>query len=628
MAGKKIDILKKAAEVAVDSIADEESLLIVAKFSATFELLTGSSPISCTKENKTKTKQKIIGLTFETGQSACNAVQLSFALKEFFESKSVAPEAGDIPRSIVIFSSGNLVNQASVDALLTAPNKVFDCRVSAIAVGSGAADGFLSSIAQKGQGLVEVLGVQEHIDERVQAFMTRLAKPTFRNVRFECLNTSVFQVLPIIAPNTSFLKGTPFEIFAYLKQSEDLEAVTSTSIVMHYLDDEDKKEKRVNIMFNQKSGTSNPDLYNLCINELISNKVDLQASKLDTELKNMIGEDWYIKLAKENNILTHDTAFLAVALDTPPVFFLGDDEEVFDEIEEEGLVASKKVVVKQMIADDYLSVKKVSEQGQNKSMSSKTLNARNFGLKIGDMKKKNDTTLSTFYSLNGSKGTDTDLSAKQSTSTFDDAGEKPQSLMSKILYEENTEERDLFKKALSVFHNKMRLPSYSDDEGEIDDDDTFKSGLKPFFSTDPSPRNYNPREKGSQERDIEFERKDSFELNEDHGMQVGDETGVDICKSIVDLQEQKGHWKGEHAILKLIGTVMEKISKAVTSTKLDITLVVTLACIQYLTSNFGKDPRAEEAIKKAKLYVASTKKIPAAQLALALKKVSEIVFPK
>lgn len=619
MAGKKIDIMKKAAEVAVDSIEDENSLILLAKFSSNFELMTDHGPLFCTKENKTKLKQKIIGLNFDSGFQASNAINLSFALKECFESKTIAPQASDLPRSIVIFSNGNLVNQASVDALLTAPQRTFDCRVSAVAIGSGAADSFLKTVALKGQGIVEVLGVQEHIDERMESFMKRLIKPTYRNVKFETLDDSVVQILPLITPNTSFLKGTSFEIFAYMKSSPEIEH-NSTAIVMHYLDDEDKKEKKINIMFNSKSGTHNHDLYNICINELISSKVDLEALSQDSGIKSLCGEDWSIKLAKQNNILTSETSFLAVALDTPPLFFLGDDDKVFDEIDEEelGLIADRKIVAKQMIADDYLSAKKTSEVGLSKAVNSKTFNARNFGLKVGDMKTKLDATASTFYTMGSRGGTGTDLSEQHSHTTFDETGEKPKSIMSQILFEENPEERDIFKRALSIFQNKMRLPSFSED----DDNDDFKEGVKPFLSIVTTPKNA-----GTGQDKISEKSEDSFKLDEDEGMQAGDEK-VDLCKTIISLQQEKGNWKSDQDLLKHIGSTMEKISKAVTSTKLDPILVITLACIQFLTKQFEKDERAQEAIKKAKAYVVSTKKIPAAQLPLALKKVTEIVFPK
>lgn len=617
MAGKKIDIMKKAAEVAVDSIEDEESLILLSKFSSTFELMTDQGPLFCTKENKTKLKQKIIGLNFDSSQQASNAINLSFALKECFESKTIAPQASDLPRSIVIFSNGNLVNQTSVEALLTAPQRTFDCRVSAVAIGSGAADSFLKTVALKGQGIVEVLGVQEHIDERMENFMHRLVKPTYRNVRFEDLDESVVQILPLITPNTSYLKGTSFEIFAYLKNCEDGEH-KPTAIVMHYLDDENKKEKKINIMFNSKTGKLNHDLYNICINELISSKADLEALSQDSSIKSFCGDDWSIKLAKQNNILTSETSFLAVALDTPPLFFLGDDESVFDEIEEEGFVADRKIIAKQMIAEDYLSAKKTTEPGLSKAVNSKTFNARNFGLKVGDMKTKLDATASTFYTMGSRGGVGTDLSDQHSHTTFDETGEKPQSIMSQILFEENPDERDIFKRALSIFHNKMRLPSFSED----DDNDDFKGGVKPFLSIVPSPRNAGPGRDDSSK-----ESEGSFELDRGEGMQAGDDK-VDTCQEIISLQQEKGNWKSDQDLLKLIASTMEKVSKAVTSTKLDPTLVITLACIQYLTKHYEKDERALESIKKAKAYVLSTKKIPAAQLPLALKKVSEIVFPK
>ena len=92
MAGKKLDIMRKAAEIAVDSITDEKSLVMVAKFSSNFELLTDSGPLYCTKENKTKIKRKIINLAIDSSSGNSNAINLSFALKECFENKGIAPD--------------------------------------------------------------------------------------------------------------------------------------------------------------------------------------------------------------------------------------------------------------------------------------------------------------------------------------------------------------------------------------------------------------------------------------------------------------------------------------------------------------------------------------------------------
>ena len=614
MAGKKIDIMKKAVEVAIDAIPDENSHILVAKFSSNFELLTEKGPLPSSAENKTKIKQKIINLSFDTAQLSNNAINLSFALKECFENEAIAPDAGKMPRSIVVFSNGNFVNQSSVEALLTAPVRTFETRVSAVAIGSGAADSFLRTVVLKGQGIIEVLGVQEHINERMESFMKRLTKPTFRNVRFEALDDSIAQVLPIITPNTTFLKGCPFEIFAYLKNSQDKETNT-TALVIHYLDDEDQTEKKINVMLQNKPSPINDDLYKICVSELINTKDELAVLKLDAHLAEMAGANWSVRLSKESNVLSTETSFLAVALDTPPQFFIENDESVFEELDDEGFVAEKTVKVKHMISEDYLTVKKANEIGSTKSAGGKLLNARNFGLKISDMKKKQDTTASTYYSMASKESTES--VDNRSQSSMDDI-EKPQSIMSQILFEENPEEKDVFKRALSIFQNKMRLPSFD----ENDENDSFKSNLKPFLSVTNAPRgphkSHNNSQKGSD---------DSFQIDDAQGMQAGEEK-KDVCKEIIDLQQEKGNWKSDQDILKLISTTMEKISKAVTGTKLDPTLVITLACIQYLTKNFESDSRAIEAIKKAKAYIATTKKIPAAQIPLGLKKVAEIVFPK
>jgi hypothetical protein len=615
MAGKKLDIMRKAAEIAIESITDENSLLLVAKFSSTFELLTNTGPMHCTRENKIKIKQKIINLTIDSSSENSNAINLSFALKECFDNKGIAPEAANIPRSTIIFSNGNLANQSSVEALLVAPARTFDCRISAVAIGSGAADHFLRAIAVKGNGIVEVLGVQEHIDERMQHFMHRLTKPTIRDVSFEVLDESIIQVLPSIMPNSSFLKGSPFEVFIYLGPNDDLEP-SKTAVIMHYLDDEDSTRKKVNIMLTTRESAYNDDLYKVCVHELILYKDDLIAAQADTAVLKNLGEGWPLNLAKQNNILTSETSFLAVALDTPPSFFLDDNAKAFDMMEQQGMVAEDTIIVKQMIADDYLAVKKIvnSGFGLTKAVSNRPLNAKNFGLKIGDLKRKTDGSASTTYSL-GTRG-DTELMERPSQTTFDDASEKPKSIMSKILHEENLDERGVFKRALSIFQNKTRRPSFD----EITEGDDFKTNVMPFLSVKTTSNIIGEGSKA-------IGSDDELQVDDGQGMQSEVET-IDVCKAIIDLQQEKGNWKSDQELAKLLGTTMDRFSKAVTSTKLDLTLVITLAIIQFLTKQFEKDPRAQESIKKAKTYVLSTKKVPSAQMALALRKVAEIVLPK
>lgn len=630
MAGIKLNIMKEAAKLVINNIKDH-NLVLVAKFAADLELLTASSgAVLASAETKEYIKNQIDSITKEDIAQA-NGLNITRALKECFDNDALtSAEYQHAPRSFIILSNGNASNETSLDALLSVGSRKHETRVSAIGIGSGSADYFLQKIVTKGQGIFEVLGSPEHINERVNFFMKRLNNPTFKILKYEILDPSIIQVLPTPQKSVSYLKGTPFEVFVYMK--DRVEYQSKVALNLYYQDGDDCIPKKIGLML-QHGQVSNPlDLFKICIHELLYQAAE--NTSLNPIFEEQLGSKWATSLAIQNNILTENTAFIAVAVEEPPVFDPNDLSEIEESLEQksENLIekpdegkkqANERIHVKNMVADDYL--RGIDQCETKKIAPVKSFNARQFNLKSKDLAKNHSATGSTKsgnFLLKGSRSTKADRSEKDSLISAEDEMDIKGSKINQILFESDPHDLTSLEKAKKFFMHRKFTEDLKEDEMSGDFSD-LSTTLKPFISI----REPQGKQGGSPFGLPSESFEEEWKIENNDGMQAGEES-VDLCQEIINRQQEDGNWEYDTELVEALGLEEKLLSMAVVRTKVDMIFVITFTCLHFLMHKFKDDSRTAEAIEKCKEFLFSSGKVNAKTFDARMKLVIDIVLKK
>lgn len=351
MKGGKLELLEQTYGHIIDYLP-EDSYLMIGKFGSGCEWLT-ARPQLCGNSQKA-TLRGLFSKVQKPPESKSDTTLVNLLQSAY---TTEFPEV-DFPRSIIILSNGNFTNEKVIEQVvcdLVAPESKFSVRISCLGIGSGASDSFLRTIATKGHGIMQVVTSSSQIKERVEFFTKHLRAKCITNISLSYDPETISFTFPTYKYKDRLLKSQPFEVYFFVNPANTKQ---KTALKLSYFDEEDKSDKTITITADlsaPQNSEDKSDLHKIVISRLLSDKYSLDKSELGGKLKELVGAAaWSVALAVDHQVFTPETAYLAIAHDLPEGFDqLEGDLDALD-VPTGDIPQVKKVVVKQVIANDYL----------------------------------------------------------------------------------------------------------------------------------------------------------------------------------------------------------------------------------------------------------------------------------